>query len=650
VRVLFLTLVCGLGGILEAQTGTAVPSLAPFDDLVTGLLAKYRIPGASLALTQNGRLIYARGYGDSDAHLSEWVQPDALFRIASLSKAITAVAVMKLVEQGKIKLDTPAFALLPDLHAPGGWSIDPRLNKITVRNLLNHTGGWDRDKAGGYDPMFISPQIVSMLGVPAPASTENIIRYMRGKPVDNVPGTKYAYSNFGYAVLGRIIERVTGQSYEQWVRANVLAPAGISDIRIGQTLPRGRFPGEVQYIGPKNAASVFADVPGPVDWAYGGWYLEAMDSHGGWVASAIDYAKFLNAIDGRRGAPLLTRTSIATLTATPAIDEYRGASSWYAMGMMVNTANNWWHSGSLDGTATYFIRTGDGSAFVLFLNSRDQGEAALFQDIDSGYWNARSKVSSWPTNDLFTNYPDIDPQVFAATPSINGREGALNSATFDRGVVSGSWFSIFGANLSATRRMWTAADIVRGALPTSLDGVSVTVDGNPAFVYYISPEQINVQAPAGLNPGWSRVEVTRNGIVSSRVLTHADSNAPGAFTYVLGGHTFAIATNLAGTVLGDPTLSPELATCAPGDTIVIYTTGLTASPAGTATVSQPPLNTVQVAIGGFPAKALFAGLVTPGLFQINATVPSVPNGGYSELVITSDGFSSPPGVVVFVQK
>ena len=112
VRVLFLTLVCGLGGILEAQTGTAVPSLAPFDDLVTGLLAKYRIPGASLALTQNGRLIYARGYGNSDAHLSQRVQPDSLFRVASLSKAITAVAVMKLVEQGKIKLDTPAFALL----------------------------------------------------------------------------------------------------------------------------------------------------------------------------------------------------------------------------------------------------------------------------------------------------------------------------------------------------------------------------------------------------------------------------------------------------------------------------------------------------------------------------------------------------------
>jgi len=286
---------------------------------------------------------------------------------------------------------------------------------------------------------------------------------------------------------------------------------------------------------------------------------------------------------------------------------------------------------------------------VLFLNSRDQGEGALFQDIDSGYWNARSKVASWPTNDQFAGYPDTDPQVFAATPAINGREGVVNSATFDRGVVSGSWFSIFGANLSTTKRMWTAADIIGGALPQSLDGVSVTADGKPAFVYYISPSQINAQAPAGLIPGWNLVEVTRNGITSSAELTHAVSSAPGAFTYVEGGHTFAIATNLAGVVLGDPAVSPGAATCAPGDTIVIYATGLTSSPAGTANPAQPPLKNIQVTMGGWPAKVIFAGLVSPGLYQINATVPVVIN-EYDELLISSGGLKSPPGVVVFVKK
>jgi uncharacterized protein (TIGR03437 family) len=644
-----LVLAPGTGFPIQAQTGTAVPSLAPYDAFVTGLLSKYNIPGASLAITLNGRLVFARGYGYADAQKTIPVQPDSLFRIASLSKAITAVTVLKLVEQGKLTLDAPAFALLPELQAPPGTTPDARLKNITIRNLLNHTGGWDRDKTpGGYDPMFIPTRVVSALGVQSPPSTENIIRYMLGQPLDFTPGTKYVYSNFGYAVLGRIIERITQTSYEIWVRDNILAPAGITGIRIGQSLPQGQMTGEVKYVGGGGATSIFPDFPSPVEWAYGGWYLEAMDSHGAWVSSAIDYAKFLNAIDGRRGNRLLSPASVAALTARPAIPEYQGTDAWYAMGLQVNTSNNWWHSGGLDGTATYQIRTSDGFVYVLFLNSQGQGTGDLYGDMDSGYWNARGMVTSWPAADQFTSFPDADPKVTAVTPVIRGREGVLNGATFDRGVVSGSWFSIFGENLSATTRIWASADIVGGVLPQSLDGVSVKVDGKPAFVYYISPGQINAQAPAGLGPGWRRVEVTRNGAVSGGAMTHTVLNAPGAIMYSLGGRTFAVATNLTNVVLGDPALAPGVATCAPGETVVIYSMGLAVSPAGTATPSLPPLN-VQVTIGGRAATVSFAGLISPGLFQINAVVPAVPNGD-QELLITSGGVKSPGGVVLFVQK
>ena len=355
-----------LASSMWAQTGAAVPSLAPYDDFVTGLMKKYNIPGASLALTQNGRLILARGYGYVDTQKTAPVQPDSLFRIASLSKVITAVSIMKLVEEGKLNLDSPAFNMLPDLKPPSGSNPDTRLNRITIRHLLNHTGGWDRDKTpGGYDPMFIPNRVTSTLGVPSPPSTENIIRYMLGQPLDFDPGTKSAYSNFGYAVLGRIIERVTGTSYEGWVRANILTPAGIVNMRIGQTLSQGQHAREVRYVGGVGAPSIFPDVPSPVDWAYGGWYLEAMDAHGGWYASAIDYAKFLNAIDGRRGSRLLSAASVAALTERPNLPEYQGTCCWYAMGLSVNMSNNWWHSGALDGTATYQIRTDDGFVYVL---------------------------------------------------------------------------------------------------------------------------------------------------------------------------------------------------------------------------------------------------------------------------------------------
>ncbi len=380
--------------LMHGQAGTAVPALASFDRLMTSLMDSYQIPAGSLALTKNGRLVFSRGYGAA--------QPDSIFRIASLSKAITAVAILHLVEEGKLTLDQPAFALLPDLPSPAGSYPDKRLASITIRQLLNHSGGWDRSPTGAnFDPMFQSPKICRELDVPAPASAENIIRWMRAKPLQFTPGTRYAYSNFGYAVLGRIIERVTKMTYEEYVRRHILAPMGITEMQIGRTLKSGRLPKEVEYKSSGDARSVFPDVPGPVPWPYGGWHLEAMDAHGGWVASAPDYAKFLNAIDGRGTKRFLSAASVAELTARPAsIAEWKESKTWYGFGFNINPVGNWWHSGSLDGTATYHILTNDGFAWVVFFNSRgDSGAASkdLFRDIDRGLWQASREVAAWPS-------------------------------------------------------------------------------------------------------------------------------------------------------------------------------------------------------------------------------------------------------------
>jgi len=376
--------------LVQAQTGPSAAQLPSFDRLMTSLMATYNIPAGSIALTRNGKLVYSHGYGAA--------QSGSLFRIASLSKAITAVAILHLVEEGKLSLAQPAFALLPGLPAPAGSQPDKRLATITIRHLLNHSGGWDRSPTGAnFDPMFLSPKISRELDVPAPVSAENIIRWMRAQPLQFTPGTRYAYSNFGYAVLGRIIERITGMTYEDYVRAHVLAPMGITGMRIGRTLRAGRLPNEVEYKSPGNARSVFPDVPGMVPWPYGGWHLEAMDAHGGWVASAADYARFVNAIDGRGGKRFLSATSVAELTARPAsVAEWKDSKLWYGFGFNINTVGNWWHSGSLDGTATYVIRTHDGFAWVVFFNSRGDSAAAgkdLFRDIDRGLWQASREVA-----------------------------------------------------------------------------------------------------------------------------------------------------------------------------------------------------------------------------------------------------------------
>jgi CubicO group peptidase (beta-lactamase class C family) len=192
-------------------SGAAVSGMEPFDQSVRDLMRKYDIPGGAVAVVHDGKLFYARGFGYADVENKTPVQPDALFRLASVSKPITGVAIMKLVEEGKLKLDDRVAPFIAHLTPAEGATVDPRWEQITIRQLLNHTGGWDRDKPnGGFDPMFLSAIAAAAVGAEAPASAETIIRYMKGMPLDFNPGTQHVYSNFGYAILGRVIEHVSG--------------------------------------------------------------------------------------------------------------------------------------------------------------------------------------------------------------------------------------------------------------------------------------------------------------------------------------------------------------------------------------------------------------------------------------------------------
>jgi uncharacterized protein (TIGR03437 family) len=626
------------------QTGT--PAIPPFDDFMGNIMSTYVVPGAALTITRNGHLIMARGYGlmDQDNNIS--AKPDTLFRIASLSKTITAVTVMHLVEIGKLSLDQPAFALLPDLQAPGGQDKDPRLANITIRELLTHSGGWDSSKSG-FDPTGSQAYIAQTMNVPSPVSSDNMVRYMRGQMLDFTPGLHYAYSNFGYDVLGRIIERVTGMSYEQYVRTNVFAPMGITTARIAQTLPQGQLPGESKYYANQKSDSIFPFVaPKVVSWAYGGsWYMEGFDADGGWSITAIDYAKFVNSIDGQKGTAFLKPSSVAAMTARPDIPDWAGQPSWYGFGMGVQpTANGqiWWNDGAIDGTFTRFTRTDDGLVMVAFFNSRSNPpgrEGALQNAVDSGLSNSAAQVTNWPTNDYIGLFPDANPAEAALKPALNTAEGARNGATFDRGIVSGSWCTLLGVNLSKTTRSWAESDFIGSTLPTSLDGVSVNIAGNPAFVSYISPTQINAQVPSSIAPGWVTVEVINNGVSTGNILTLVEKNVPGAFTYSQDGVTFAAVTTAEG-VLVDPQ-SPAK----PGDVVSLYATGLVPTAAGVLPSLPRLIENVTATIGGLPATVQYAGLVGPGLFLINMVVPAV-SAGNQPIFIDSNSVPSPVGVSI----
>ena len=383
------------------STGADPPGMAAFDRLAQSLMQKYNIPGGAIAVMKDGKLVFARGYGWANREARQQVQPDSAFRIASLTKPITSAAILKLVEAGRLKLDDKAFDILADLRPLPNAKVDPRLAGITVRELLWHAGGWN--SATSFDPMFMSVQIAQANGAPPPAKPPQIARYMRGQPLQFDPGTQYAYSNFGYSLLGRIIQHVTHANYEDFVRRQVLAPASAQCMAIGHTLQSQPLPREVKYYdfpGAPRVPSVFggANVPDPD----GGFYLEAMDSHGAWVASTIDYLRFVAALDGGR---IISPQTIKTMLAQPPIPSWRGQSSWYGMGWMVRPAGNsanWWHNGSLPGTTTLVVRASNGYAWAAFFNSRPKS-GDFGGDLDSGMWDALSK-SQVPNVDLFPRF------------------------------------------------------------------------------------------------------------------------------------------------------------------------------------------------------------------------------------------------------
>ena len=395
------------------ETGVVTPALASFDDLMRSFMAEHKLPGGALAVAKDGRVVYARGFGFADRERRAAVQPTSLFRIASVSKPITAVAVLRLIDQGRLGLDDRVFAILP--HQPSlqtGQESDPRLQEITIRQLLEHTAGWDRDVS--IDPMFQSMAIAAHLQTPPPAKPDDVVRFMMGWPLDFSPGARHAYSNFGYCLLGRVIEQVTGCSYEQYMQRELLQPLGIHDMRIGRTGEEQAVPGEVRYYLPRDryALAVAGEQQGGrVLRPYGAWYLEAMDAHGGWIASAIDLVRFGSAVDNAEQSGLLSTASIEAMHSAPAGPaghdaEGRQKSVYYGLGWMVRHVDqqgalNRWHNGRFDGSSSLLVIRHDGLCWAALFNTSATAEGkAPAGAIDSLLHRAADAVTDWPDHDL----------------------------------------------------------------------------------------------------------------------------------------------------------------------------------------------------------------------------------------------------------
>jgi N-acyl-D-amino-acid deacylase len=373
--------------------GKLGPGLEPLDRAVVAMMRRHGIPGAALAVARDGKLVLARGYGWADLASREPVQPDTRFGVASLSKAFTAVAVLKLVEEGKLRLDDKAFVLLKDIRPFPGARVDPRLYRITVRQLLNHSGGWDTKASG--DPVNWTTQVQLKRGDRTPVSAAHLIAFTMGVPLDFDPGTDSKYSNFGYIVLGEVIAKASGQPYEKYVRERVLAPMGVRNASL-HPLGGRYFRDEAR----RYLAGTDTELPA--------WQQKYSDAAGGWSASAVDLALFLTALDGSRGKPALAeKTFRAMVEPPPAPLKPRPNGThvglgWDSVALSEPKGFGYYKDGSWFGMRSFMKRNPNGVNWVLLFNASMQPDALDSRTVGDAVKEVREAV------ERLEKYPDLD--------------------------------------------------------------------------------------------------------------------------------------------------------------------------------------------------------------------------------------------------
>lgn len=332
------------GSLISQESG-------PFEKLAEEFMREFKVPGLSLAFASNGLMKRTAAFGYSNIRARTALTADHQFRIASVSKPITSTAVFKLIEEGKIGLIEPVFG-------PGGILKYGGPKDLTVFHLLTHTsGGWTNK---GNDPMFQKSEF----------NHRQLIEWtLKQYPVTSTPGKTYAYSNFGYCLLGRIIEARSGQLYDSYVRGAILSPCGIKTMHLGANLPGKN---EVQYYDENGKVVEY-----PMQ-------VRRMDAHGGWVGSPSDLVKFGLRVDGFPNPPdVLEEDTVKAMT-------YRGGvNQGYACGWNINEHGNYWHTGSLPGLTSILVRTRGGDVWAACANTRREGIGLA---LDKLMWKLREHL------------------------------------------------------------------------------------------------------------------------------------------------------------------------------------------------------------------------------------------------------------------
>lgn len=418
--------------------GFATPDMSSvIDPLVANYMNQNGAPGGVVAITYNNHLIFAKSYGYADIANNLFTQPDSKLRIASVTKAMTAMGILKLVHDTNVlalptgsagwQLNYQPFAS-SGFGTPIGGTRQAWIQPATVTDLLYHEGGWAED----YENDTNLQAVESTLSTSAPPDCATLLRYVEAQPktsADFLPGMGESYSNIGFCALGETIRRLSGaSSYIDYMQSNVFSPLGMNDTQLGSTQKSGQLDREVSYYpcGYFTGTTVpvtstlcgygSAPVEGPSLWAphntvsaaYGGgvhtFSLNASEGAGGLVSTAVDLAHFAGAI---ASGQLPNLANSATYPGWPkqyyaystqetpydlshVTGAYKGMGwDWVignvfappAMPFLPYDNFNLEKDGALPGTASGIATTADGYSFAAIFNGENGMEPAPYDQI-----------------------------------------------------------------------------------------------------------------------------------------------------------------------------------------------------------------------------------------------------------------------------
>ncbi len=365
-------------------SGAAVEQFKVVDELMRTELKRMNATGATLAIGKAGNVLYDRAFGWANIDPGKPMEPTTPMRIADISKTLTAVAVMKLVDSGKLKLDDRVIPMLKKARLRGFNRIsDTRWNAITIRHLLQHTAGWDASVAG--DILFRSPLVAQELRLRSTAKQKDVVRYQLQRPLQFDPGQQFKYSNFGYCLLGRIIEIAADEPYGSYVQKQILTPTKMEHTKRGRTRVSARPKSEAFYHMQREKrgtafwsaaqakikrAGKTVDPPDIVRLPDGSFNLEVTDASNGWTSTASDLVRFALATEST-STPLLQPATRKEMLAPPQLKP-KDDKTYYAGGWWVTedkAGQRIWHGGAFAGSSAMLVREPDGVVWAVLFNT-----------------------------------------------------------------------------------------------------------------------------------------------------------------------------------------------------------------------------------------------------------------------------------------